>query len=188
MANNWDEVPGWFNFPQLYRRIIERLPDGATFVEVGVWCGKSLIFFLDEMIKAGKKIKVYGIEWGFGSDEDVHRSYMAALPHPNILSELLCNLRVCGVYDHVTIIASTSEIASQLFADYSVDACFVDADHHYESAKKDLALWFRKIKLGGMLAGHDLYTPDVNRAITDTFGTFESDPSENVWWVNIPGA
>lgn len=36
-----------------------------------------------------------------------------------------------------------------------VDVIYIDADHSYESVKKDLNGWFKKITNGGFLCGHD---------------------------------
>jgi len=41
------------------------------------------------------------------------------------------------------------------FEDNSVDFVYLDADHKYESVKEEIKAWWPKIKLGGILAGHD---------------------------------
>lgn len=58
----------------------------------------------------------------------------------------------------------TSEQASELFPDNFFDLVYIDADHKYESAKQDIALWYPKTKL---LSGHDYCHPDVQRAIKE---------------------
>ncbi len=53
----------------------------------------------------------------------------------------------------------TSREAASIIADGALDFCYVDADHCYEAVVEDIALWFPKVKRGGILAGHD-YIPD----------------------------
>jgi hypothetical protein len=48
--------------------------------------------------------------------------------------------------------------AVNLFQDYSLDFIYIDANHTYESVKQDVHLWYPKIRLGGMISGHD-YLP-----------------------------
>jgi predicted O-methyltransferase YrrM len=45
--------------------------------------------------------------------------------------------------------------AYKLFEDESIDFLFIDADHSFEAVKKDLKLWYPKVKTGGIIAGHD---------------------------------
>lgn len=50
---------------------------------------------------------------------------------------------------------STSEAAAPLFNDGVFDFVYVDACHDVAHARQDIALWFPKVKRGGILAGHD---------------------------------
>jgi predicted O-methyltransferase YrrM len=49
----------------------------------------------------------------------------------------------------------TSEEAAEAFEARSLDFVYIDAQHHYEAVKRDIALWWPKVKPGGILAGHD---------------------------------
>ena len=48
---------------------------------------------------------------------------------------------------------------AKLFADESLDFVYIDANHTYESVKEDIDTWYRKVKKGGLVMGHD-YLPD----------------------------
>lgn len=48
----------------------------------------------------------------------------------------------------------SDEAATKIPAE-SLDFAYIDAQHHYEAVKEDLALWWPKIKKGGLFAGHD---------------------------------
>ena len=49
----------------------------------------------------------------------------------------------------------TSEQASNLFADNSLDFVYIDGNHKYEYVLQDLNLWYPKVKQGGYLMGDD---------------------------------
>lgn len=53
------------------------------------------------------------------------------------------------------VIRATSEEAAPRFADGSLDFCYLDAAHNYESIQQDIALWVGKVGKGKILAGHD---------------------------------
>jgi SAM-dependent methyltransferase len=47
------------------------------------------------------------------------------------------------------------EEAAAKIPDGTLDFVYIDAQHHYEAVKADMALWYSKVKPGGLLAGHD---------------------------------
>lgn len=57
-------------------------------------------------------------------------------------------------YD-VTFIRKFSLDAISNFADCSLDFVYIDANHSYENVKADIEAWTKKVKHGGIVAGHD---------------------------------
>lgn len=55
------------------------------------------------------------------------------------------------------LLVTSSEQAAKWVADNSLDFVFIDANHQYEFVKQDLALWVPKVRLGGIVSGHDYY-------------------------------
>ena len=53
------------------------------------------------------------------------------------------------------ILIKTSIDGSKIIPNNSLDFCYIDADHSYESVYEDLNTWFFKVKTGGVLCGHD---------------------------------
>jgi hypothetical protein len=85
-----------------------------------------------------------------------------------------------------------SEAAAPRFAAESLDFIYIDADHEEEAVRRDLELWYPKLRIGGIFAGHDYYStvawPGVQRAVNqfarlvgvDFSTTWE--PGGSWWW------
>lgn len=86
----------------------------------------------------------------------------------------------------VQIVHMFSKEAATLFASNTLDFVYIDANHSYECVFEDLKLWYPKVKIGGVIAGHDYYdeylrfTPDqpafrfgVVQAVHDFFANKE---------------
>lgn len=67
--------------------------------------------------------------------------------------------------DKVCIIRSDSANTVDRFRDNSLDFVYIDADHHYERAYQDIALWDRKVKVNGIVSGHDIKDLEVYQAV-----------------------
>ena len=48
-----------------------------------------------------------------------------------------------------------------------LDFVYIDANHRYEFIASDILAWYHKVKVGGLLCGHDHNKPEVERAVTE---------------------
>ena len=65
-------------------------------------------------------------------------------------------------YSNITKIKQSSILASGYFQNESLDLIYIDAAHDYDSVKQDIIAWYPKVKIGGVLAGHDYnYDPNI---------------------------
>jgi predicted O-methyltransferase YrrM len=169
----WSDIPGWTDFTDLYDREVERAKDGACFVEVGVWRGRSLAYMADAIRKSGKLIFLYGVDRFTGDAEC----------GPVTIGQVESNLAACGVSDVAMLIESDSAAAA---ADFNAcDFVFIDAAHDYESVKRDIAAWTPKVKPGGVIAGHDRGMEGVARAVREAFGNRVRTIGPLAWWVQL---
>ena len=155
-----ENIIGWFTWPRLYKDMAETLSDGATVVEVGTYEGKSFAYLMCEMVNTGKRFKITGVD---------SFTFMGENGKP-ILENFIEHMKpVEGMYD--TIISQSWD-AARLFKDESIDFVFLDADHVYESIKRDIQAWLPKVKKGGVIAGHDYCDvhPGVIQAVDEIFG------------------
>lgn len=58
---------------------------------------------------------------------------------------------------HTSIGAYVNEFGEDQFDDESLDFVFIDGDHTFDNVMLDIILWSRKVKKGGIVAGHDYY-------------------------------
>jgi SAM-dependent methyltransferase len=164
----------WFTYPQLYKRIVNNCQDGAHLVEVGSWKGRSASFMAVEIINSNKNIKFDCVDTWKGSIE--HTTY-DVITEENLYDVFLSNIE--PVKNIINPIRMTSIDASKLYEDNSLDFVFIDASHEYEDVKADILAWLPKVKIGGILAGHDYDNFEgVNRAVDEIFHINDLEISE----------
>jgi hypothetical protein len=73
--------------------------------------------------------------------------------------------------DKVVLLKMFSCEACKHIENGSLDFCFIDGNHSYESVKEDIQNYLPKIKSGGLLAGHDYRMPGtgVKKAVDEIF-------------------
>lgn len=155
VATCWQEIPGMFDFEAVYDAAVDAATDGSIFVEVGCLAGRSTCYLGERIRKSGKAITLYAIDTGQGSASDSTGQMIAPAVGGSLAGVLHRNLIGCRVDEIVVPIFTTSTRAARLFPPNTVDFCFIDADHSYESVSADLRAWWPIVKPGGMLAGHD---------------------------------
>lgn len=55
------------------------------------------------------------------------------------------------------VVRMTSMEAAATVTDGSLDFVFIDANHTYPFVKEDIEQWSKKVRIGGIVAGHDYY-------------------------------
>ena len=138
----------WFNYQDIYKRIVESVPEGGHIVEVGAWKGASTSYLAVEA--QHKKLRIDVVDTWSGSQE--HKD-ISDIRENSLFETFIDNLR--PVINLVNPIRTDSISASKMYDEESLDAVFIDADHRYESVKADILAWMPKAKKGGILAGHD---------------------------------
>lgn len=80
---------------------------------------------------------------------------------------------------------SSADAAAQI-PDRTYDFVFLDADHSYDGVKSDIINWLPKVKIGGILCGHDYNHPrigEVKKAVDELFSDIEL--GEDMTWFYI---
>ena len=67
----------------------------------------------------------------------------------------------------VVWIEEFSDKAAPNFLKESMDFIYIDGNYTYSYVKKDIELYFSKVKNGGIIAGHDIEFEEVGRAVME---------------------
>ena len=108
--------------------------------EIGVNYGENIT----NMLKANNKLLVTLVD----KDKDI------------LTTDVLKN-------KNVRFINKLSVEAAEDCKDRYFDYIYIDADHKYDSVYNDLKAWYPKLKVGGVMAGHDWWLLDVRYAVKD---------------------
>jgi len=174
----WENIQGWFTFDFLYSNMVEKFKDDAIFVEIGTWKGKSAIFMAEKIKNSKKKISFYTIDLFENNEKNDHSNLIDV---NDLFLEAQKNIN--PVKDFVKIIKGSSHEIHKDFKDESIDFLFIDGCHTYEGVKKDLQLWYPKVKKGGVISGHDYneITAGIKPAV-DEFFKFAAKPYSGGCW------
>lgn len=155
-----DITPNWYDYEDLYARRVREARDGAVFVEVGSFLGRSTAHLGQLIRDSGKVIKALAVDPWIGSpnDHQVLRDIIAQ-NGGDLSAAFKRNMEACGVAKYVTPVQLHSVDAALKLNDNTVDFVFIDGDHSVEAVRADLAAWWPKVKPGGWLGGHDLPEP-----------------------------
>ena len=180
---SWQDIPGWFDWQDIYDRRAAEAPQGAAIVEVGVFLGRSLAYLL-ERLRHNPTAKVYAVdpwiddwrpeEWKDGLHYTWGGDLKAAsdAKGPPFLSAMWHLANLCPDGERARVLRVPSVQAARLFDDGSVDQVWIDGDHNYDAVRADIAAWTPKVKPGGVIGGHD-HTgsyPGVVQAVREAFG------------------
>lgn len=179
----YQTIQGWFTGAalHLYQHMVAEAPDGAHFVEVGTWKGKSAAFMAVEIANSGKRIRFDTIDHFRGSNEPAHMADRE-IAVAGLKAVALSNLGRVSAF--VNVIEDESPAASARYADESLEFVRIDGDHEYESVCADIDAWLPKIRPGGVLAGDDFNWPGVQKAVRERFPNARIDDTQ--WIAAVP--
>lgn len=172
------KIPGWFNFAEIYDHVVDRFPNGSTFVEVGSWLGCSAAYMATRIKEENKQIHFFCVDtWrgSLGTDTTSDNIHAATLAEYNgdVFPCFRKNLQELNLYHLVTPYQMKSVEGATKFEPKQVDFVYIDAAHDYKSVLEDLVAWTPKIKRHGIIAGHDFEWPGVGKAVREFFPKFK---------------
>lgn len=164
------------------QHLIRQMGPDLTGLELGVWFGYNMGHLLEECdnIKTLHGVDPYleYQDWNRYIDRDLITAAR------NSATEIIGRFS-----DRARLWEYTSLDAHDKFADECLDFIFIDGDHSYERCYEDLNLWYSKVKVNGLISGHDFSLPGVNKALLQfrterkITGFFKVIPNDVWYWI-----
>lgn len=126
--------------------------------EVGVWTGE----YSEVLLKANPNLHLYSIDsWKVSAYDSWDQDNSNPLPgsREQAFFEDCYNQAVKNLSPYnCTIVRKSSMEALKDFPDNSLDFVYLDAGHDFLNFTLDIHYWKNKVRIGGILAGHDYST------------------------------
>ncbi len=135
---------------------------GATFVEIGAWCGKSTVYLGAAAEQTGAVL--FSVDHHHGSEEN-----QAGWEHhdPEVVDRATGLIDTLGLWRRtvesaglganvVGVVGDSPTIATRWST--PLDLCFIDGGHGEEPARADFGGWAPHVCVGGWLAIHDVFS------------------------------
>lgn len=165
---DWRSIIGWFSEEDVkfILNIIQQIHN-MTIVEIGCFYGRSTASWIKKALNNNNQ--VYVIDNFYGPiDENAPASKVQRSQGDQVMKQFIENMKKLGIDRSSYMLWKNNSMDALIYAPNN--ACgmiFIDADHSYESVKKDIENWWIKIKKGFWLAGHDFQNPEVRKAIEE---------------------
>lgn len=175
------DVPGYFDFADVYAWLAHNLRVGGIFVEVGALLGKSTVFMAKTAELLGRGFPIFVVDTFEGSSEldlIMEELRVAGISQRDAYDHVI---RSMGVEDRIVTYHMPSVEAATQFEDEGVEAVFLDGAHDKDNVLADLKAWWPKICPGGVLMGHDTDMEGVTEALAEFFGEGWEEVSWRCW-------
>ena len=155
--------------------------------EIGTWKGCSASIMARRLQKVGGQLFV--IDHWKGSN-----GFQKEASNRDVYSIFKSNMVAENLWDIVHPLVMDSKTASKIFRDDILDFVYIDGDHSYEAVKLDISSWLPKLKVNGVMVGHDYYEPDhprrqghpgVTQAVKELFSDDYSVMDDSCIWYHI---
>lgn len=171
--------PGRVRLPDCGRgelvRLLARM-GVTTGAEIGVWEGK----FSEDLCSGIRGLHLYAVDpWA------PYPEYRERKNDRRRLDEAYRQTRDRLSRFNATVLRMTSIDAAKTIQDRSLDFIFIDGNHEASHVEADLCLWTPKVRVGGVIAGHDYFhnpkKPFIQ--VVPVVDRFTADRSVQKWFV-----
>lgn len=114
-------------------------------VEIGVECG----IYSETLCKANPNIDLYSVDaW------TAYKGYRDHVSQDKLDGFLEITKKRLAPYRATVIKGFSMDVVKQ-FKDESLDFVYIDGNHEYRATVDDIAEWQKKVRVGGIVSGHD---------------------------------
>lgn len=152
--------------------------DFQTGVEIGVEVGR----YSELICEQNTQMKVWGVD-PYEKYEG-YREYPDQAHMEGLYQTMLGRMKNYIKEGQYTVIRKRSLDALEDFKDDSLDFVYIDGNHEFDYPLKDIEGWYKKIRKGGILAGHDYVRVKVwDFTIKDALKEFTLKNNIHPWFV-----
>lgn len=189
--SSWTEIPGWFAFANAYDAAVENAKDGAIFIEVGVFLGRSTAYLASKIKESKKQISLYVIDTfqadSLDNEEVKEKIKQHALCSNGSFIDLFWKyMKDLELTDFIKPLKNTSDEAFELLKNVQADFVWIDGCHEYEQVLTDIKNYTKLLKPEtGVIGGDDYKMPGVNKAVNEFFESFKIQIKNEMWpyWI-----
>lgn len=120
-------------------------------VEIGVECG----YYSNIILERSKLKCLYSIDSWTEFSKEKYQDINNHNQQKHNQNKKETEQKLNQYKDRSQIRQMLSENAVDLFKNNELDFVYIDANHSYKGCKRDIELWYPKVKVGGVFAGHD---------------------------------
>ena len=156
------ELGNRYSLHVVMRQMSDMLGRSVNMVEVGLGFGDFATHLLDS---AGDILGLTSVESWRGKFMKTRMRNV----RPMVLKRMAPYFEDGCLYNY-RIIEKPSQVAAEEFEDDSLDCVYIDADHSYAGCTADIKFWYPKVRVGGIISGHDYRPPrdyGVEHAVHD---------------------
>lgn len=125
----------------------------------GAEIGVAFAQFSSRILSTWKGQELYMVDpWASYS------GYQEAHAHINFEEWYQAAVKLSQDDPRAKVVRKYSVDASEDFKNGELDWIFIDGNHDYAHVLSDLDCWFPKVKIGGLVMGHDMYSDHENGA------------------------
>ncbi len=159
-------------------RSLEEDEGCKTIVEVGSWTGGSALV----LAEAAPEAKVYCVDcWAEGQGAPPVGGMADYSPLEAF--QAFCHNMGDLLLERVFPLRGLSSVWAPVFPLWA-DLIFLDGDHSYKEVRRDIELWYPKVRPGGILCGHDYERqfPGLKQAVNELVPQVQCR-GISIWWV-----
>jgi hypothetical protein len=137
--------------------LLELMPKNSICAEIGVWKGE----FSKKILKIVQPKELHLIDpWKYENEQTYNKAwYGGKIGSQNAMDQIYNYVNVQFNNEiknkQVFIYRNLSIVAGKSFEDNYFDWVYIDGNHLYEFVKKDIELFYKKVKKGGYITGDD---------------------------------
>lgn len=167
------------------RQIIPGVADSGVLVEVGVLKASNLL----ALAAMFPSMRLIGVDSFEAYTDPLHGGYTVTA-EASRMNEEIAKRRIVesGNADRIELVVDRSDLVAARMMNESVDLVYLDKNFTASEQFDDVKQWFAKVRPGGILAGHEAFTPEVMQATKDALVALGVSPNlevidNEVWYL-----